>query len=157
MEIILFEPEIPPNTGNIARFCAALGLPLNLIEPLGFRIDDRNLKRAGLDYWPHVDLRVWPDWASFRQNWQGGRLWGTSARGGRLYADVNFSADDGLVFGPETRGLPESVKMEMVGLLRIPILPVVRSINLATCVGLIAGEALRQTGHWVEGQEDSHN
>lgn len=150
MEIILFEPEIPPNTGNIARFCAALGLPLNLIEPLGFKIDDRNLKRAGLDYWPHVDLRVWPDWAAFRQNWRGGRLWGTSARSGRLYTRAEFSAGDGLVFGPETRGLPEAIKEEMEGLLRIPIRPVVRSVNLATCVGLIAGEALRQIGHWVE-------
>lgn len=148
MEIILFEPEIPPNTGNIARFCAALDLPLNLIEPLGFMIDDRRLKRAGLDYWPHVNLKVWPDWPSFRRNWHGGRLWGTSARVGRLYTGVNFSTDDGLVFGPETRGLSETVKNELDGLLRIPIRPVVRSINLATCVGLITGEALRQTDYW---------
>lgn len=150
MEIILFEPEIPPNTGNIARFCAALDLPLHLIEPLGFKIDDRHLKRAGLDYWPHINLRVWPDWADFRRNWRGGRLWGTSARGGQLYTSVNFSADDGLVFGPETRGLSEPVKNELDGLLQIPIRPVVRSINLATCVGLVSGEVLRQTGYWQD-------
>ena len=150
MEIILFEPEIPPNTGNIARFCAALGLPLNLIEPLGFQINDKQLKRAGLDYWPHVDLRVWPNWPSFLEKWPGGRLWGTSARAGRLYTTVNFSSDDGLVFGPETRGLPENVKEDLHGLLRIPIRQVVRSINLSTSVGLIAGEALRQTGLWPE-------
>jgi len=82
MEIILFEPEIPPNTGNVARLCAGLGLTLNLIEPLGFKIDDKHLKRAGLDYWPHVDLRLWPDWPTFKESWKGGKLWGTSARGG---------------------------------------------------------------------------
>lgn len=150
MEIILFEPEIPPNTGNIARFCAGLGLRLHLIEPLGFKIDDRHLKRAGLDYWPHVDLYRWPDWPSFRAGWTGGRLLGTSARGGRLYTRVTFFADDGLVFGPETRGLPESVKNDLDELMRVPLRPVVRSLNLATCVGLITGEALRQTGFWGE-------
>ncbi len=148
MEIILFEPEIPPNTGNVARLCAGLGLPLNLIEPLGFKIDDRHLKRAGLDYWPHVDLRLWPDWASFKENWRGGRLLGTSARGGELYTRVKISTDDGLVFGPETRGLPECLKPDLDALLRVPIRPVVRSLNLATCVGLVAGEALRQTNSW---------
>ena len=148
MEIVLFEPEIPPNTGNIARLCAGLGLRLNLIEPLGFKIDDRHLKRAGLDYWPHVDLRVWPDWPAFKAGWGGGRLLGTSAREGMFYADVNYSSSDGLVFGPETRGLPPEVKEDLAVLLRVPIRPVVRSLNLATCVGLITGEALRQTGGW---------
>ncbi len=150
MEIVLFQPEIPPNTGNVARLCAALGLPLNLIEPLGFLIDDKHLKRAGLDYWPQVELKVWPDWASFLAGRGGGRLWGTSAREGRLYSDIRFQADDWLVFGPETRGLPADVKMDMAGLLRVPIRPVVRSINLSTCVGLVAGEAVRQTGLWPE-------
>lgn len=147
MEIILYEPEIPPNTGNVARLCAALGLRLNLIEPLGFKIDDKHVKRAGLDYWPHVDLAVWPDWKSFKINWLekgGGALYGTSAREGRLYSSVNFLPDAGLVFGPETRGLPDSIKKEMDDLLRVPIRPVVRSINLSTCVGIIAGEAIRQ-------------
>ncbi|UQZ89767.1 tRNA (uridine(34)/cytosine(34)/5-carboxymethylaminomethyluridine(34)-2'-O)-methyltransferase TrmL [Deltaproteobacteria bacterium Smac51] len=150
MDIILYEPEIPPNTGNVARLCAALGLKLNLIEPLGFKIDDKHLKRAGLDYWPHVDLAVWSDWKSFKNNWLGGKLLGTSARGGELYSSVNFSSDMGLVFGPETRGLPESVKKDLDGLLRVPIRQVVRSINLATCVGLVTGEAVRQTGLWPE-------
>ncbi len=148
MEIILFEPEIPPNTGNVARFCAGLGLSLNLIEPLGFQIDDKQLKRAGLDYWPHVDLKVWPDWPSFKKAWSGGPLMGTSARQGRLYCEVDFPSDVGLVFGPETRGLPPEVLDDMNELLRVPLRPEVRSINLATCVGLIAGEALRQVGHW---------
>lgn len=150
MEIVLYEPEIPPNTGNVARLCAALGIALNLIEPLGFKIDDKHLKRAGLDYWPAVDLTLWPDWKTFKNNWLGGKLLGTSARGGELYTSVNFLPDVGLVFGPETRGLPESVKEDLDGLLRVPIRPAVRSINLATCVGMIAGEVVRQTGAWPE-------
>ena len=148
MDIILFEPEIPPNTGNVARLCAALGLPLHLIEPLGFKIDDRHLKRAGLDYWPHVDLRTWPDWDSFKTGWRGGPLFGTSARQGELYSSTNIPPDAGLVFGPETRGLPPQVSGRLDKMLRIPIKPVVRSINLATCVGLIAGEAIRQNDLW---------
>jgi tRNA (cytidine/uridine-2'-O-)-methyltransferase len=150
MEIILYEPEIPPNTGNVARLCAALGLKLNLIEPLGFKIDDKQLKRAGLDYWPAVDLALWPDWKTFKNNWLGGKLLGTSARGGELYCAVNFLPDVGLVFGPETRGLPESVKNELDGLLRVPIRAAVRSINLSTCVGMIAGEVVRQNNLWPE-------
>ena len=150
MEIILFEPEIPPNTGNVARLCAALGLRLNLIEPLGFSIDDKHLKRAGLDYWPHVDLKVWPDWPAFKNNWNGGQLMGTSARNGQLYTSVKMPSDIGLVFGPETRGLPQEVQKELDIILRVPIRPVVRSINLAACVGLIAGEAMRQSGLWAE-------
>lgn len=148
MEIVLFEPEIPPNTGNIARLCAAFGLRLNLIEPLGFKIDDKHLRRAGLDYWPFVEVRAWPSWPAFKAAWEGGPLWGTSARAGALYSSVNFSPGCGLVFGPETRGLPASVKGEVDGLLRVPIRPCVRSLNLATCAGLILGEALRQTGLW---------
>ena len=148
MEIVLFQPEIPPNTGNVARLCAGLGLRLNLIEPLGFKLDDRHLRRAGLDYWPLVDLQVWPSWPAFRAAWPGGRLWGTSARAGELYTSVKFSAADALVFGPETRGLPPEVRDHLGPLLQVPLRPGIRSLNLATCVGLIAGEALRQTGHW---------
>jgi tRNA (cytidine/uridine-2'-O-)-methyltransferase len=148
MEIVLCQPEIPPNTGNIARLCAGLGLRLNLIEPLGFQLDDRHLRRAGLDYWPLVDLKIWPDWPVFRAAWPGGRRWGTSARTGALYTTVNFSAADGLVFGPETRGLPPEIKSQLDGLLNIPLRPGVRSLNLATAVGLVTGEALRQTGQY---------
>ena len=145
MEIILFEPEIPPNTGNVARLCAGLNLPLHLIEPLGFKIDDRHLKRAGLDYWPYVNLHVWPDWPTFKQNFHG-RLIGTSARQGTLYHQFQFQKTDGLVFGPETRGLPAQIQSELLATLNVPIRNVVRSLNLATTVGLISGEALRQTG-----------
>ena len=148
MEIVLVQPEIPPNTGNVARFCAGLGLRLNLIKPLGFQLDDRHLRRAGLDYWPQVDLKIWTDWPAFRAAWRGGRLWGTSARNGEIYTSVKFFADDGLVFGPETRGLPPEVRSRVDGLLRVPLRPEIRSLNLATCVGIIAGEALRQAGYW---------
>ncbi|MDR1920937.1 MAG: tRNA (cytidine(34)-2'-O)-methyltransferase [Candidatus Adiutrix sp.] len=148
MEIILYEPEIPPNTGNIARFCAGLDIPLNLIEPLGFKIDDKHLKRAGLDYWPHVSLKIWPDWPTFLRNWRGGRLIGSSAKAMTLYTDMRMTAADGLVFGPETRGLPEFVRAGLDLLVRVPLRPAVRSLNLATTVGIVTGEALRQTGLW---------
>ncbi len=150
MEIILFEPEIPPNTGNIARLCAGLGLKLNLIEPLGFKIDDKHLKRAGLDYWPLVELALWPNWDSFEQAWTGGRLWASSARQGLLYTQAQIGPDDGLVFGPETRGLPADIKERLAGPLRVPIVKGVRSLNLATTVGLITGEALRQNDLFIK-------
>ena len=115
MKIVLFEPEIPPNTGNIARLCASTGIHLNLIEPLGFKLEDRYLKRAGLDYWPHVRMDVWPDWDSWlaaatAEN--GGtppRCVLTSARGGEPLQHFAFAPDDCLVFGPETRGLPPEI------------------------------------------------
>ena len=147
MEIILFEPEIPPNTGNIARLSAGLGLRLNLIEPLGFSLDDKYLKRAGLDYWPYVDLKIWPSWETFKDNWLaigGGSLIGTSARKGENYTARQYKKNDGLVFGPETRGLPQEISEQLDGLVRIDIKPEVRSLNLATATGMIVGEALRQ-------------
>ena len=95
MELVLYQPEIPPNTGNIARLCAATNTPLHLIEPLGFSLDDRYLKRAGLDYWPAVDLHVWPDWDSFTESWTGSRLIFTSARQGRPLHRFSFQPGDG--------------------------------------------------------------
>jgi tRNA (cytidine/uridine-2'-O-)-methyltransferase len=141
MEIILFEPEIPPNTGNVARLTAGLELPLHLIEPLGFSLSDKELKRAGLDYWPYVNVKVWPDFDSFRKNWKGGRLIGSSARCGIDFREYQPQNDDGLIFGPETRGLGSILEsMDMV--LRIPLRPEVRSLNLATTVGIFLGVAL---------------
>jgi len=96
-----------------------------------------------------VDLKIWADWLAFQAAWRGGRLWGTSARSGEVYTAVNFSAADGLIFGPETRGLPPEVRGQLDGLLRVPLRPGIRSLNLATCVGLITGEALRQVGFWT--------
>ena len=128
MEIILYQPEIPPNTGNVARLCAATRTRLHLIEPLGFSLDDKYLKRAGLDYWPHVDLMVWPDWLAFTDAWNGRRLVFTSARKGRPLHRFQFEPDDGLVFGPETRGCPAELLDRFPDrLVNIPIRGEVRS------------------------------
>ncbi|MDD4649960.1 MAG: TrmH family RNA methyltransferase, partial [Desulfoplanes sp.] len=110
MQIALYEPEIPPNTGTIARLCAAVTTPLNLIEPLGFSLEDRYLKRAGLDYWPHVDVRVWKNWEAFKASLAPEqRLIMTSARRGQAYHSFVFRSEDIIVLGPETRGLPAEV------------------------------------------------
>jgi tRNA (cytidine/uridine-2'-O-)-methyltransferase len=145
MQIILFEPEIPPNTGTIARLCAATCTVLNLVEPLGFRIDDRAVRRAGLDYWPHVPLRVWPSWEALVAGWDGGRLVCSSARRGEPYHQFCFQPDDGIVLGPETRGLPPWI-VEGRPAVRIPIWGKVRSLNIANAASVLLYEALRQTG-----------
>jgi tRNA (cytidine/uridine-2'-O-)-methyltransferase len=147
MHVALVEPEIPPNTGSIARLCAATGTPLHLIGRLGFAIDDKHLKRAGLDYWPYVDLHQHPDWAAFTMTLAGRRL-GFSARATRPYTAVEFQPGDVLVFGCETRGLPSGIKADLAAdLYAIPITsPHVRSLNLATAVAIVLYEARRQLG-----------
>lgn len=146
MHIVLYEPEIPPNTGNVARLCAAMGIGLHLIEPLGFKIDDRHLKRAGLDYWPHVQVEVHANWEAFVRDAAPGRMVLTSAREGTPYHTFGFHRDDWLVFGPETRGLPQEITGDQPHLVRIPIRDKVRSLNLSTATGIITLEALRQSG-----------
>ncbi len=147
MHIILFEPEIPPNTGNVARLCAATGTALHLIEPLGFSLEDRYLKRAGLDYWPHVSVTVWPGFAAYRDHAGAGkRLVMTSSRGGSLSHTFAFTPDDALVFGPETRGLPDHILALSAHRVHIPIRNVVRSLNLSTAAGIILYQALAATG-----------
>ena len=106
MQVVLFEPEIPPNTGSVARLCAATLTPLHLIEPLGFKIDDKHLKRAGLDYWPFVDLHVHKDWQQFLDQVKPARLLYFTKKAERSYTSIDYREDDFLVFGPETRGLP---------------------------------------------------
>jgi tRNA (cytidine/uridine-2'-O-)-methyltransferase len=147
MHIALVEPEIPPNTGSIARLCAATETPLHLVGRLGFTIDDRQLKRAGLDYWPWVPLTLHDGWEAFRAALPGRRI-GFSARADALYTDVRFRDDDVLVFGGETRGLPAAIRDELApALYRIPITsPHVRSLNLANAVSVVLYEALRQLG-----------
>lgn len=147
MHIVLFEPEIPPNTGNVARLCAATGAHLHLIEPLGFRIDDRHLKRAGLDYWPHVSLAVWPDFASYRaEAGREKRMVMTSSKSGVALHRFPFSRNDALVFGPETRGLPEHILTLSEYRVHIPIRNTVRSLNLSTAAGIVLYQALAATG-----------
>lgn len=147
MHIVLFEPEIPPNTGNVARLCAATGTELHLVEPLGFSLEDRYLKRAGLDYWPHVSVRVWPNFAAYRNEAGAGkRLVMTSSKGGKPYHRFPFAAEDALVFGPETRGLPDEILALSEHKAHIPIRNAVRSLNLSTAAGIILYQALSASG-----------
>jgi tRNA (cytidine/uridine-2'-O-)-methyltransferase len=147
MHVVLVEPEIPPNTGSIARLCAATETPLHLVGRLGFAIDDRHLRRAGLDYWPFVTLHRHADWTAFAARVPGRRL-GFSARAERPYTAIRFRPDDALVFGGETRGLPAALLEQLAPhLYRIPIAsPHVRSLNLANAVAVVLYEALRQRG-----------
>jgi tRNA (cytidine/uridine-2'-O-)-methyltransferase len=147
MHIVLLEPEIPPNTGNVARLCAATRSTLHLIEPLGFGLDDRQLKRAGMDYWQHVQWRRWKNWSEFAaQIPAGARLWFIESGGPQRYAQARFEPDDFLVFGRETAGLPRQLLEENRDRwLRIPMFSAeARSLNLSNCVALVLFEALRQ-------------
>ncbi len=150
LQIVLYTPEIPQNTGSVARLCAATDTPLHLIEPLGFKLEDRYLKRAGLDYWPHVKLSVWPNWEAFLANVSPGRLVFTSSghRGiiGTSYHEFAFDSDDAIVFGSESKGLPAQILDGQPHLVRIPIWGCVRSLNLANAASVLLYEALRQTG-----------
>jgi len=147
LSVALVEPEIPPNTGNIARLCAATNVPLHIIGVTGFRMDDRALKRAGLDYWPEVKLSRHANLESFYQALPEARFVYLTTKADRVYTEWSFQPVDCVVFGPETRGLPEDLlRRNWAHCLRIPILnPKVRSLNLATAVGIVLYEALRQT------------
>jgi tRNA (cytidine/uridine-2'-O-)-methyltransferase len=146
--VALVEPEIPPNTGNIARLCAATNVPLHIVGVTGFRMDDRALRRAGLDYWPEVKLVRHRDLEALYQSLPEARFVYLTTKAERLYTDWSFHQDDCLVFGPETRGLPEKLlRGNWSSCLKIPMLnPNVRSLNLATAVGIVLFEALRQLG-----------
>ncbi len=149
MNIVLLEPEIPPNTGNVARLCAATRSTLHLIEPFGFKLDDRQLKRAGLDYWEHLAWHRWADWPAFQKQLPAGaRLWLIESHGTRHYAQAEYQPGDYLVFGRETAGLPRKIiEQHRDRWLRIPMLHAgVRSLNLSNCVALVLYEALRQQG-----------
>ena len=149
MNIVLVEPEIPPNTGNVARLCAATRTTLHLIEPFGFQLDDKQLKRAGMDYWEHVDWRRWKNWTAFQAALPAGaRLWFVESNGPRHYAEVGYAPGDYLVFGRETAGLPKGLlEQYRERWLRIPMFNAgARSLNLSNCAALVLYEALRQQG-----------
>jgi tRNA (cytidine/uridine-2'-O-)-methyltransferase len=150
--VVLVEPEIPPNTGNIARLCGATGTILHLVGRLGFSLEDRYLRRAGLDYWPAVDLRRWESMAELEQAFPDARRWLTSKKAERPYTAAGFRPGDFLVFGKETEGLPEALlAAHPEQTIRIPIFsPLVRSLNLSTAAGIVLYEALRQTGQLTE-------
>ncbi len=146
--IVLFEPEIPPNTGNIIRLCANSGSTLHLIQPLGFTLDDKRLRRAGLDYREWVGVQEHKNLAAFISDCQPVRLFACTTRATQYYSDVTYEAGDALLFGPETRGLPQSLLDDLPAeqLIRIPMLPESRSMNLSNAASVILYEAWRQQG-----------
>ena len=149
MNVVLLEPEIPPNTGNVARLCAATNTTLHLIEPFGFKLDDAQLKRAGMDYWQHVSWHRWKNWNEFRPTVPAAaKLWLVESNGPIRYDEARYGADDYLVFGRETAGLPKVLlENNHSTWVRIPMFnPNARSLNLSNCVALVLFEALRQSG-----------
>jgi tRNA (cytidine/uridine-2'-O-)-methyltransferase len=148
LKIVLFEPEIPPNTGNIIRLCANTGCSLHLIEPLGFDLEDKKMRRAGLDYREYADVRLYPDLANFEQAQGQPRLFAATTHGATPYHQIRYAAGDAILFGPETRGLPTDI-LDRLGAdrkIRIPMKPHSRSLNLSNAAALIAYEGLRQLG-----------
>lgn len=146
--IVLFEPEIPPNTGNIIRLCANTGAALHLVKPLGFSLDDKQLKRAGLDYHEYSTLQVHENWDACKVALAGKRLFAITTKGSTCHSDIQFKADDVFIFGPETRGLPEEIRAEFTPehRLRLPMLPESRSLNLSNSAAVLLYEAWRQIG-----------
>ncbi len=153
--VVLYQPEIPPNTGNIIRLCANTGAQLHLIGPLGFVLDDRRLRRAGLDYHEYAKVKSYEDFGGFLEAVQPERLFACSTRGGRTYSDVRYARGDALLFGPETRGLPQALLESLPDdrRLRIPMCPGNRSLNLSNAVAVIVYEAWRQMGFEGAGQD----
>ena len=148
LHVVLFQPEIPPNTGNIIRLCANTGFHLHLIEPLGFEMDDKRLRRAGLDYREWQEVKIHRCWEDFLLSVAPPRIYGLSTKGASLYSDVQFRSGDAIVFGPETRGLSSEFR-ENLGtgqVLRIPMQENSRSMNLSNAVAVIVYEAWRQLG-----------
>lgn len=147
MNIILHQPEIPGNTGNIGRTCVATGTPLHLIEPLGFRLDEKSIKRAGMDYWKELDVHRYVNFEEFRKRNPGARIWMATTKAKRTYAEVSYDAEDYIMFGKESAGIPEEILVEHEeSCIRIPMLPSIRSLNLSNAVAVVLYEALRQNG-----------
>jgi tRNA (cytidine/uridine-2'-O-)-methyltransferase len=144
--LVLVEPEIPPNTGNVARLALATGSTLHLVKPLGFSIDDRHLRRAGMDYWKNVDVKLWENFADFELETESdGRRFFFSTKAKRPYWEIQFRAKDYLIFGRETKGLPASLLARQAdNAFRIPMHPEARSLNLATAVAIVLFEGIRQ-------------
>ncbi len=147
MNIVLLEPEIPQNTGNIGRTCLLTKTTLHLIEPLGFDVDDKTLKRAGLDYWPLLSVKYYKNWQDFEEQNKGGRFFFATTKTTKNYSDIAFMKDDFIVFGRESKGLPESLlESHKDTCIRIPMIDMGRSLNLSNAVNIVLYEALRQCG-----------
>ncbi len=145
MHIVLHEPEIPANTGNIGRTCVATGTSLHLIEPLGFHLDEKSVKRAGMDYWPKLDLHRYMNYQTFLTENPGAKIWMATTKAKRSYSDVTFGPDDFIMFGKESAGIPEEILVDHEETcIRIPMLEDIRSLNLSNSVAIVLYEALRQ-------------
>lgn len=147
-DIVLYQPEIPPNTGNIIRLCANTGCGLHLVKPLGFSLDDKQLQRAGLDYHEYATVETHENWDACLRHFSGRRMFALTTRGSARYSEIVFQAGDVFVFGPETRGLPEEIlaRFEADKRVRLPMRPTSRSLNLSNTVAVVVYEAWRQTG-----------
>ena len=145
MNIILHQPEIPANTGNIGRTCVATGTSLHLIEPLGFHLDEKSLKRAGMDYWQHLDVTRYVNFEDFLEKNPHAKIWMATTKAKHVYTDVQYGPDDFIMFGKESAGIPEEILIEHEeNCIRIPMLPEIRSLNLSNSVSIVLYEALRQ-------------
>lgn len=147
LNIVLHEPEIPANTGNIGRTCVAAGARLHLIEPLGFRLDEKSLKRAGMDYWKDLDVTTYIDYQDFLNRNPGARIYMATTKAPAVYTDVRYEPDCYIMFGKESAGIPEEILVEhQQTCVRIPMMGEIRSLNLGNSVAIVLYEALRQNG-----------
>ena len=145
MHIILHQPEIPANTGNIGRTCVATGSSLHLIEPLGFRLDEKSIKRAGMDYWESLDVTRYINYQEFQERHSGAKIWFATTKAKKVYTEVSFGLDDFIMFGKESAGIPEEILVaHEENCIRIPMLEEIRSLNLSNSVAVVLYEALRQ-------------
>lgn len=147
MHIVLHQPEIPANTGNIGRTCVATGTALHLIEPLGFRLDEKSIRRAGMDYWEQLDVTRYINFDEFRGKHPGAKIWYATTKAKRLYTEAAFGQDDYIMFGKESAGIPEELLVESEETcIRIPMMEEIRSLNLSNAAAIVLYEALRQNG-----------
>lgn len=147
MNIVLYEPEMPANTGNIGRTCVATNTKLHLIEPLGFKLSEKHLVRAGLDYWDKLDVTVYSDYQDFLKRNPGAKIYMATTKGEHVYTDAPYDPDVYIMFGPESRGIPEEILIEnRENCIRIPMWGDIRSLNLSNSVAIVLYEALRQNG-----------
>lgn len=145
LNVVLFQPEIPANTGNIGRTCVATDTKLHLIEPLGFRLNEKEIKRAGMDYWEHLDVARYVNFEDFLEKNPNPKIWMATTKAKHVYTDVTYGPDDYIMFGKESAGIPEEILIENEeACIRIPMLPKIRSLNLSNSVSIVLYEALRQ-------------
>ena len=156
MHIVLHQPEIPANTGNIGRTCVATGTSLHLIEPLGFRLDEKSIKRSGMDYWDQLDVTRYMNYVEFKEKHPDAKIWMATTKAKRIYTEAAFGLDDYIMFGKESGGIPEEILVENEETcIRIPMMDRIRSLNLSNAVGIVLYEALRQNrfdGMQTEGE-----